>query len=346
MATDLRINQERFRVLVVSDIHEARENILALQQWVVKRDLSFACIFALGDFANLPPLKVGQRVLQASETEAESKVTAALGNLEAISARVAFVCGNHDPVSCFNFFPNEKDASPNTEVSSLSAFSTNVHGRYIRIAPGLVACGWGGSQDGILNGDVIWDGYPFSKEENKKGLEALLNHFPKEPPASCPVSPDDQVIVLTHSGPSQCGTTLHALDSQHIVFAGDDDLKDCLSSKFAQENCLLNCHGHAHNAYGLAHVFNIPVFNPGPLKDGRFGMIEFFRECNSEVYMDEPVISRTASNLPGADAANSEEKEQQRSKREGWKWVVSGVSFHQLENTDLLQANTTYTQWE
>ena len=174
-----------------------------------------------------------------------------LAALAGVCPRVLYVPGNHDPPA---MFAAEDDA--------------NVHGRVLQLAPGLHVAGWGGSVQAVEAGQVVWQPYPCPDE----ALPARLEHLQ----AAVAALPDsDRVILLTHNGPAGSSTALvtgpdpNSLTTPGLrandIYTGSAALRALLTAPATQARCVLNVHGHTHQALGLARLGGVPVLNPGSL---------------------------------------------------------------------------------
>ena len=79
--------------------------------------------------------------------------------------------------------------------------------RQVCIAPNLHLFGIGGSIPGYQEGKHLWDGFPYKTEaEYAKDLTKLLDDgFISE---SSSLTPQDAVILMTHSGPDKSSMCL------------------------------------------------------------------------------------------------------------------------------------------
>ncbi len=103
--------------------------------------------------------------------------------------------------------------------------AVNVHGQSnVVLAPGLIACGLGGAVPGVQNGYIVWEGFPYTEHQvSSLWVDVLLSLFTLRLPvcASClqtgellqrvwaaRENADAQVLLLTHCGPYDVGTTV------------------------------------------------------------------------------------------------------------------------------------------
>lgn len=112
--------QGQVRLLLVSDIHLAYENIQVLLNWYFETGRKpFDYIFASGDFANIHYDESIMKVEKPEEDEAEHNITRILVELEKLNAPIFYIPGNHDPKTLF---------LPVDQRPVLSKQSTNLHG--------------------------------------------------------------------------------------------------------------------------------------------------------------------------------------------------------------------------
>lgn len=84
----------------------------------------------------------------------------------------------------------------------------------------------------------------------------------------------DQLLLLSHVGPDGSGTTRVWRDvTQAPIDSGSQVLSERLSQPSMQDSIVALVHGHTHAGGGRSHVGLVPVFNPGPLKDGEYALL-------------------------------------------------------------------------
>ena len=121
-------------------------------------------------------------------------------------------------------------------------------------------------------------------------LEALEERFPTMKTVfrhihPSEVTPKDNVILLSHMGPSLSTTTLDTTKDEFIE-SGSFRLNDVLfdayrnslerREQFPRVCCAV--HGHTHNGVGVGRIGDIPVINPGALQHGNYGVLTLAQE--------------------------------------------------------------------
>ncbi|KAI8826254.1 uncharacterized protein EV422DRAFT_564064 [Fimicolochytrium jonesii] len=133
-------------------------------------------------------------------------------------------------------------------------------------------------------------------------------------PSSLPSAPTtptdpDTHILITHCGPARCATTdtypkPWLCDSKRIE-SGSDGVRSVVTHMWCQgvqppppsstsqittptgdtqqqPPLLFHAHGHAHTSWGLSQLGNVPVINPGALRDGRYAVVTVERSWGEE----------------------------------------------------------------
>ena len=100
---------------------------------------------------------------------------------------------------------NYKDAEITPSlVPSPPSFPCNMHLKRTSIAPHLHLLALGGSVPGYQGGEHLWDGFPYKTyAEMDADLHKLLDPVFFEDTSD--LTPEDCVILMTHSGPAECG---------------------------------------------------------------------------------------------------------------------------------------------
>ncbi|XP_019863786.1 PREDICTED: uncharacterized protein LOC100634094 [Amphimedon queenslandica] len=258
-------------ILHITDVHNSTEMVAAVSQWVIKHKEKIDIILLSGDIADMP-MEYGNDTTKEAllfKGSYYQDLQQVVSNARAICDRVYYVPGNHDPPQSFN------EASPEITIDPIP--SCNVHLHTIPVAPGLFLSGLGGSVPGYQDGKQCWDGFPYNNEDDiNKDLTQLLEPFlGKDTPLR---SPEDQLILMTHCGPSNSSTSRFCDDPNAVIEAGSMSLYNWLVKPELQRRVLLNVHGHIHHGYGEAHVGMISVLNPGPLLDGHFSLYTLTRK--------------------------------------------------------------------
>lgn len=132
--------------------------------------------------------------------------------------------------------------------------------------------GFGGSTPALRGGEQVWSGFPYSTEaEAAAVLDGGLI-----PAVSSAVenSEVDQLLLLTHVGPDGSGTARVWRDTtQAPIDSGSQALSQRVRQPSLQQSVVALVHGHTHAGGGRSHVGLVPVFNPGPLRDGEYALL-------------------------------------------------------------------------
>ncbi|CAG8776108.1 7470_t:CDS:10, partial [Gigaspora margarita] len=238
--------------LLVSDIHHNLDNIKNLKAWLIQKDRlkDIDFIIASGDLVNadyITPLTTEKDELEFREV---------IDGLENIDKPLYYIPGNHDPES--SFLPSAyQRKNENSKV-------TNFHNKIINLVPGLSMVGFGGSTAGVARNSpeqIIWPAYPRNTESLlAEKLPILLDKV------------EDEIILVTHVGPSKVGTT--DVDKFPLRDPPIESGSTPLSSEDSSQcNIMFNIHGHSHFPFGLSHLGQTFVINPGSLQEGRFAIL-------------------------------------------------------------------------
>ncbi|CAG8488531.1 5072_t:CDS:2 [Dentiscutata erythropus] len=124
--------------------------------------------------------------------------------------------------------------------------------------------GFGGSTAGVARNSpeqVIWPACPRNTESLlTEKLPILLDKV------------EDEIILVTHVGPSKAGTT--DVDKFPLRDPPIESGRTPLSSEDSSQcNIMFNIHGHSHYPFGLSHLGQTFIINPGPLQEGRFAIL-------------------------------------------------------------------------
>jgi len=192
-----------------------------------------------------------------------------------------YIPGNHDPDT--SFLPsNDQDRKENlNRASEENPITKNFHNESVQLAPGLSIVGFGGSTDGVLRNSpeaVIWPAFP-------RNTETLLSE--RLPVLIDQVGNDDDIILVTHVGPSKTGTTdvdMYPLQPSRAIESGSEVLRDMIALRSplwpdepSKQYITLNIHGHSHYPFGLSHIGQTMIVNPGALRDGRFAILSLMQ---------------------------------------------------------------------
>ncbi|CAI2175541.1 1863_t:CDS:2 [Funneliformis geosporum] len=265
--------------LLISDIHYRLDNIKKLQNWLVQKGRlkKIDYIIASGDLVNadyLTPLTTEKDVQEFHEV---------ISVLQNFGMPLYYIPGNHDPDICFHRSSDQYRKGEGKPIAK------NLHNESAQLAPGLSIVGFGGSTNAVKRNSpetVIWPACP-------KDTETLLAE--RLPTLIDQVEKDD-IILVTHFGPSKAGTTdvdMYPLQPSDAIESGSKVLRDTIASRSplslnepSQHYITINIHGHSHYPFGLSHVGQTMIVNPGALKDGRFAILTLV-QLDKDKFMEE-----------------------------------------------------------
>uniref|UniRef100_A0A1D1XPM3 Uncharacterized protein MJ1162 n=1 Tax=Anthurium amnicola TaxID=1678845 RepID=A0A1D1XPM3_9ARAE len=266
--------------LIVSDIHYRLDNIKKLQIWLIKKDRlkEIDFIIACGDLVNgIPPLTTEKDKQEFCEV---------ISALQDIGKPLYYIPGNHDPDT--SFLPsNDQDQVENlNKDGEENSIAKNFHNESVQLAPGLSIVGFGGSTDGVLRNspeDIIWPAFP-------KNTETLLS---ERLPILIGQVENDDIILVTHVGPSKTGTAdvdMYPLQPSKAIESGSEVLRDMIASRSplwpdepSKQYITLHIHGHSHYPFGLSHIGQTMIVNPGALRDGRFAILSLVQTIKDKL---------------------------------------------------------------
>jgi hypothetical protein len=132
--------------------------------------------------------------------------------------------------------------------------------------------GFGGSTPALRGGDEVWSGFPYSTEAEAAAV--LDGEVIPAVSSAAENSEVDQLLLLTHVGPDGSGTARVWRDtSQAPIDSGSQALSQRVRQPSLQQSVVALVHGHTHAGGGRSHVGLVPVFNPGPLRDGEYALL-------------------------------------------------------------------------
>ena len=272
-------NTDKLEILVISDIHESKENIEKLIIFCKKNYISTNYIFCLGDIVTIPQGKQEDKSI-CEQKEKEIKEMFIL--LEQINSNIIYLPGNHDPVTLFKDPPKITENSINLHLSSY------------KIKDDLLLIGLGGSNCSIKTDETLyhsyenldtknitWKGYPYiddmtspnyekSDELLKNDLDKLENYINDF---------EGKIVLLTHMGPFISNTS-NPFDKESIIYAGSQAVND-LILKF-ENKIIVDLHGHSHKSVGIGKVHKVKVFNPGAITLGSFGFLTLLKSEDTD----------------------------------------------------------------
>ena len=266
------------RLLLVADIHDDIASVRRLVGWLRSSSLHVAIdrVIVAGDLSTMPM----KHLLEVSEFETRTQeVLLALADI----APTYFVPGNHDIPLLFDHAHNSS-ALPALAAARHSVH--NLHGRFVSIAPGLSAMGWGGSSVATAGNESVWPGWPYAEDVIAANYQRLLQSI-EAPSEASGISPplSDSLLLVPHCGPLGSGTTA---DSSNLsapgvrvgpfIETGSPALRQLVEARAVQQRAVALVHGHTHAGSGSAHLGRLPIFNPGSLRyGGTFGLLELQR---------------------------------------------------------------------
>ncbi|KAL7750658.1 hypothetical protein RI367_004000 [Sorochytrium milnesiophthora] len=273
-------SSDRLIVLHVTDIHNALDNLRALPRALADQHANTHIDVVLVSGDNLcihHPLSAPHDMYAPLTEQHVSDTNALFSALEALVPldRVYWVPGNHDPIE---FFSDNDDG----RVPRLRA-GVNVHGSVHRICPGLYIAGVGGSVPGVhlyRGAEQIWPGCPYPDDGQLCDAARAVLHQARDAMRD----PSDRLLLMTHNGPAQCATTTVERrpwqKEDDCVNAGSAGLRELLITEEWQSSCriLVNAHGHSHFAAGVHTLGTVRVVNPGPMQNGRYGLMHLVRD--------------------------------------------------------------------
>ncbi|CAG8619910.1 12746_t:CDS:2 [Ambispora gerdemannii] len=257
--------------LLVSDIHSRFDNIENLYKWLIdhNRFTDIDYVIASGDLVNTDYVTPDTEPTKKDEQEYREVISA----LVKYGKQFYYIPGNHDPTRAFS-------------QSGESLGGQNFHQKVIELDEGLSMIGFGGSVDGVYKhspDQVVWPAYPSNTERSiTENLPILLSKVPS----------DNDILLVTHFGPSVTAT------ADVNIFPGNEEktriesgrqvfpaLRSLLTSHTPPNTDLqskyqvitVNIHGHSHYPFGLTHIGQTMIINPGPLRDGRFAILKMER---------------------------------------------------------------------
>lgn len=159
--------EQRLTMVIVSDVHKRLDRVRQLLDWLARDEDEGGCrvpvadvLLCAGDIAHRT-VAPDSDADTAACTAAAADMSAVLMALENVCARLVYVPGNHDAPCAFAAPP-----------PALTVHACNAHGRHVRVLPGLVVVGLGGSAPAVSAGQPVrWSAYPYADDA---ALEAAL----------------------------------------------------------------------------------------------------------------------------------------------------------------------------
>ena len=264
--------KDKLSILIVSDTHEKIDNLNKLVEECEKNSYKPDYIFLLGDIVTI------LQGDQDNENKCEKYYTIInqiLQILEQISPNVIYIPGNHDPKILFD----------NDNKIKFGNSSINLHKKKYEINNNLLVIGIGGSITNLKSNEkeyykydyninnVEWRGYPYIDNNENPNFEKCEELFKKDLDIIFNYLKDNnkQIILISHNGPFNSSTS-NCFENGTCFYAGS-----LILDKFIYDNkkrILTVLHGHTHYGFGVSTLYDINIFNPGPLKNGHYGKID------------------------------------------------------------------------
>eukprot|EP01091_Cochliopodium_minus_P003838 TRINITY_DN13792_c0_g1_i1.p1 TRINITY_DN13792_c0_g1~~TRINITY_DN13792_c0_g1_i1.p1 ORF type:complete len:296 (-),score=89.41 TRINITY_DN13792_c0_g1_i1:89-976(-) len=259
------IDKEEITILLTTDVHSAWENIDLLKKEIeIKhKDKKIDVIFITGDLSNYPG-KLDKEQKQSDIEKSESEIDRVLKEHETICPKIFYLGGNHDPLSTM--------VDDTEKLKKLGNTSVNIHNSVLtNFAPNLILCGYGGAGPGLVDDKVVWQGFPFAKDDDiSVGYNKLIN----EREELKDLKKEDSVIFLTHCGPMSSSTSVHHKIGKQTVQSGSKSLDNLIRTQKVQDNVFINIHGHTHSGVGFNKIGSVGIINAGPLQFGRYAILK------------------------------------------------------------------------
>ncbi|KAJ3362610.1 hypothetical protein GGF32_005850 [Allomyces javanicus] len=295
-------------LLHITDVHEAVDAVARVRTLLTTRVTHIDAVLVTGDLLNLfhPLDDEPNQPYIPTDAKVEAAWTRVLHDaiatgLAGATVPVMWVPGNHDPTESWD----QKAWLDSKGPTNLHG----VHGKPVRLAPGLVAVGLGGSVPADdTTGKPIWPGCPHRTDAD---FAAALAHD-VTPHILAAANAGDQVVLLTHSGPAESATTVidpdpttdpdpyfRAHPPSAPILSGSVALRTALRTQFGVPSLPLPAnspsdaapavpllvHGHSHWARGVHRMKGTTIVNPGDTGSGRAAVVSmrWAPECRWEV---------------------------------------------------------------
>ena len=243
---------KQINIAIVNDIHNNVESVHKLRDYWIKHNIETDYLISCGDFASLKPHEQNDSTLVSTALETCKQI---IIELETLCPKVLYIPGNHDPSYLYtNSLTNHISLTPN---------AINLHKNVYRMADNLIVVGCGGCGHKSINGIITKKGYPYETDvQFKNDIQSIV-----PPDGNIPEStPNDNIILVTHCGPSCSHTSLEFPPGQPIHQIGSDYLSELIESKEYNERITCLLHGHAHDSQGFVQHYHVPIINPGAVK--------------------------------------------------------------------------------
>ena len=255
-------------IAIINDIHHNKESVQQLKKYWNQKKITADYIISCGDFVSI---KTDEQTDMTKVNPAIEECHEHIHELETLCSNVLFVPGNHDPSYLF-------ENNLNNHIS-LSEHSINLHRNIHRIRENLIVVGCGGCVPKTIEGKFKKVGYPYkTDQEFQKDIETVLPSDGNVP--NC--SKEDNIILVTHCGPSCSHTSLEFPPGKPIHQIGSDCLSQLIESKEYNQRITCLLHGHAHDSQGFVQHYHVPIINPGAVKRNHCFCLITLRENDNE----------------------------------------------------------------
>ena len=267
----MKNEQTEFNILLVSDIHEQKDQLEKLVKLCKATNYKPDYIISTGDHVTLS--QGGKGDVEVIK-KAEQTIKELIETLEVLCDKVIYIPGNHDPSTMFS------DTPP-----SLTEKSTNLHKKSFNLASDLVLLGVGGSISNPYSDEkdyhkyqitdydkIAWKSYPYIDDVKHPHFKPADEAFGKALDEAFSILPqyNSKVILLTHNGPFTSHTA-NAIYEGRTVYSGSMEMDKFLVNNV--NKIIANIHGHTHKGKGMAKVFTTDIINVGNTAKGHYEKI-------------------------------------------------------------------------
>lgn len=263
--------KKTLKLAILNDIHEKLDHVEMLQKYWKENNLQVDCIVCCGDICTVHRNERDNEEINAQKMEIAKQ---AIAMLEELCPKVLYVPGNHDPTILFEkraYYPNEFNSSlPPASTSplpcdayKLSDSSVNLHRNAYHLKENLVFVGVGGSVPQFDGENYSKKGFPYSCDE--EFAHFLHEVLPKDGKAEA-VGEHDNIIIVTHNGPSCSHTSLKFSKTKSVKQTGSHCLTHIIENKEYKNRFSCILHGHTHDSQGLVNHETVKIVNAGAVK--------------------------------------------------------------------------------
>ena len=283
---------KKIRILLISDIHLNKSNVAKVDEYIKANKVRVDHLWAPGDFLKMKEKDNDDEKLVE---EGEKDLIDLLAQIRKIHPFPVIIPGNHDPNTLF-FTESEKYFKFGECV--------NIHKKLYRVEgeSNLFMAGFGGSVPALCENEVLWEGYPYSNEEEfAKEYNAFIDAVIADKKEV--MKTNKSVVLFTHNGPSMCSTSMdwRKNDETKVIECGSSSILRSLLNEKLRDRIICNIHGHTHAGVGQGHIGNgVPIINPGSLKGGEmnhnFALLEL-AQMKDETWKVSSVEFKNTKNL-------------------------------------------------